>query len=258
MDHWRTAMLIEALGEDEMTPLYLLRIWAHCQTRRATRFDMPCAGLKALCRYKGDAQKLETALIDAGFIVRDGQAIDVPKWGEHNATLVANWINGAKGGRPPKTQTEPNNNPIVTHAEPIETHAEPIREEKRREEQLPTNPIGLVVAGEPDADAEKASKPSCPHKAIVALYHETLPANPSIRDWTAARAEVLRTRWNEDPSRQSIEYWRKFFVYVSGSPFLTGKRTGKDGRAFTPGLEWLLKAENFAKIREGRYHEETS
>jgi hypothetical protein len=122
----------------------------------------------------------------------------------------------------------------------------------------PTNPIGLVVASDAADQSSPPAKPACQHEAILALYHELLPASPPIRDWTPARAAVLRTRWNEDPKRQSLDYWRRFFAYIAESPFLTGRKTGKDGRAFTPGLEWILKAENFAKIREGRYHQEAA
>ncbi len=97
--------------------------------------------------------------------------------------------------------------------------------------------------------------PPCPHEAIVALYHEILPANPVIKIWDGSRADALRTRWREDPKRQNLEYWERFFRHVAASPFLTGKVEGKDGRVFLPGLEWLVKASNFAKIIEGRYHE---
>ena len=87
------------------------------------------------------------------------------------------------------------------------------------------------------------------------LYHEILPANPAIKIWDGSRADALRTRWREDPKRQSLEYWERFFRHVAASPFLTGKVDGKDGRVFLPGLEWLVKASNFAKVIEGRYHE---
>jgi len=73
LNHWRTRMVVDALGKDEMAPLYILRIWAHCQQRRSSEFDMPAAGLKALCCFVGDAALLEAALIDAGFILRDGK-----------------------------------------------------------------------------------------------------------------------------------------------------------------------------------------
>ena len=48
-EHWRTRMLADLLGGDEMTPLYLIRLWAHCQLRRNDTFVMPAQGLKWRC-----------------------------------------------------------------------------------------------------------------------------------------------------------------------------------------------------------------
>lgn len=80
---------------------------------------------------------------------------------------------------------------------------------------------------------------------------------PRIRDWTANRAALLRARWNESPDRQTVDYWVRLFAYVADSDFLTGRATPSPGRkAFVASLEWLLKPENFAKVREGRYHGE--
>jgi hypothetical protein len=33
LDHWRTRMLVDAL-QDECAPMYIIRVWAHCQQRR--------------------------------------------------------------------------------------------------------------------------------------------------------------------------------------------------------------------------------
>jgi hypothetical protein len=82
-----------------------------------------------------------------------------------------------------------------------------------------------------------------------------LPASPRITDWTKARAAHLQARWREDPKRQNVDWWRRLFAYVAESDFLAG-RVATDGRKpFTASLEWLLKPENFAKVREGRYHD---
>lgn len=105
---------------------------------------------------------------------------------------------------------------------------------------------------------EKPAKPNCPHQEIIALYHELLPASPQIRDWTPARADVLRVRWNEAPERQNLDWWQRFFEYIASSEFLTGQRHSHDRKPFCAPLEWILKAENFAKIREGRYHSEAA
>lgn len=92
--------------------------------------------------------------------------------------------------------------------------------------------------------------PTCPHQEIIDLYHATLPANPRIRAWTPARAALLRARWAEDRKRQNLEYWKRFFEYVATCDFLVGKC---GTRPFFADLPWILKAENFAKIRESRY-----
>ena len=100
LTHWRTQMLSDSLGGDTCSPLYVIRIWSHCQQRKSVRFEaMPAAGLKALCKFPGEANVLEESLIAAGFVERCGAAIEVPKWGTHNAALLAAWSNGAKGGR---------------------------------------------------------------------------------------------------------------------------------------------------------------
>lgn len=85
------------------------------------------------------------------------------------------------------------------------------------------------------------------------LYHEILPANPRMKVWNGQRAKHLRARWREEPKRQSLDYWRRFFEKCAASRFLTGQTVGKDGRAFLPGLDWLILPTNFAKVIEGRY-----
>lgn len=104
----------------------------------------------------------------------------------------------------------------------------------------------------------KPGTPQCPHLEIVALYHELLPANPVIKVWDGDRAASLRARWREDPKRQTLDYWRRYLLHVASSPFLTGRVDGANGRPFLPGLEWLVKSANFAKVIEGRYHDKAA
>ncbi|MES2105634.1 MAG: hypothetical protein V4634_16560 [Pseudomonadota bacterium] len=94
---------------------------------------------------------------------------------------------------------------------------------------------------------------ACPHQDIIAIYHEVLPQCPRVRDWTHGRARQLRGRWNEDPDRQNLDYWRKYFTYVAGCAFLTGKSQLPGKRPFVADLEWLTKAINFTKVRERQY-----
>lgn len=122
-DHWKTRLLVGLLGDDEVAPMYLIRLWAHCQQRKAWEFDLPTAALKAICRYNDEAAKLENALAESGFIKRDGARLIVVGWDEHNANLVASWENGAKGGRPAKKAEKPAEN--RTSPATKETHGKP-------------------------------------------------------------------------------------------------------------------------------------
>lgn len=95
---------------------------------------------------------------------------------------------------------------------------------------------------------------TCPHQAIIDLFHEVLPSVRHVRDWTPSRQASLRSRWREDVKRQDLDWWRRFFGYVGESDFLMGRVSSPGRKPFELGLEWLLKAENFAKVREGAYH----
>lgn len=135
LTHWKTQMLIEELG-DKAAPLCVIALWAHCQQRRSSTFhNMAPNALKAICRYEGEASRLRSALERCGFLEVRGEAVIVHEWAETNAKLIANWENGMKGGRPPKTsQQKPNDNPTITQNGFGVTQQEPRREEKRRED----------------------------------------------------------------------------------------------------------------------------
>ena len=105
------------------------------------------------------------------------------------------------------------------------------------------------AAAEPSASAD-----SCPHQQIVELFHEVLPAARRVREWTPARQQALRARWREKPERQNLDWWRKFFGYVSASDFLCGRVKPTPGRKpFDLSLDWLCKSENLVKVVEGAY-----
>jgi hypothetical protein len=150
-DHWKTRMLVDALDGDEAAPVYLLRLWAHCQLRKTSEFEgLPAAGLKGLCRYPGNAEQFEAALVATGFIARASDILTVCGWAEYNAQLIANWENGKLGGRPRKVRKNPNETHGLPMENPWPTHPKPIREEKTRVEKNPPliPPDGGSTSGE--------------------------------------------------------------------------------------------------------------
>lgn len=101
LDHWKTRALEDAIGP--MAPIHVIRLWAHCQNRRAWRFDgMSAKTFAAICRWPKDPAEFLDAMIAAGFVKADAAGVEVHQWRETNATMVASWSNGSKGGRPRK------------------------------------------------------------------------------------------------------------------------------------------------------------
>ena len=106
--------------------------------------------------------------------------------------------------------------------------------------------------------------PDCNHQAVIDLYHQQLPTLRRVEVWNAARQGYLRQRWREVAAELGkekpisagavLDWFNDFFGHIQKSRFLVGKVNGKDGRAFTADLEWILKPSNFAKIVEGKYH----
>lgn len=146
--------------------------------------------------------------------------------------------NGKKGGRPPK------NNPKITQsvllANPEETGS--------KANQVTNKPINQILKANVICDAKDAC--NCPHQEIINLYHEVLPTCPRVKEWTQARKAKLKARWNENEKRQTLEYWRRLFEYISESDFLMG-RTQKP--FFGLNLEWIVTQANFTKIIEQNY-----
>jgi hypothetical protein len=148
LNHWKTQMLIVEL-DDKAAPLYVIALWAHCQTRRKDTFEtLPPNALKAICRYEGDSERLRSALVNAGFIRKERGGFVVHGWAESNAKLLANWENGKRGGRPsktpqkeeekpgPETHEKPTDNPQVSDKSRVEksrVDSEREREEETRE-----------------------------------------------------------------------------------------------------------------------------
>lgn len=95
--------------------------------------------------------------------------------------------------------------------------------------------------------------PGCPHQEIINLYAKHLPMGLQPRTWDGQRAALLKTRWRESKKRQDLPWWDSFFAYIAKSDFLTGRTSSRDRKAFEIDLPWILKAENFKKIIDGKY-----
>ncbi len=117
----------------------------------------------------------------------------------------------------------------------------------------------------PDGEPEVGNGlPKVCHQEVIDLYHKHLPTLRRVEVWNDTRKAYLRQRWREVAQELSagkqigseavLVWFGDFFDHIGKSKFLTGRVSDKSGRAFTADLEWILKASNFAKIVEGKYH----
>lgn len=228
--------------------------------------------LDALCRSIGVREDEERQLViqllkfkfeqtEEGYVQKRCVA-DISKYHAKGDKARENGKKGGNRAKPPP-QAEPigyqAGTKAVTYTNPdpagSETNQEP---ETKNQEPFNTfsTPDGVDVANNVgDLHPARSAKPNCPHQDIIKLYHEILYMCPRVRIWTDARQAHLRARWNEDPKRQDLDYWRQFFKYVATSKFLTGLCPPRNpgGQPFLADLEWMVTSANFTKIIEQRY-----
>lgn len=165
----------------------------------------------------------------------------------------ASRTNGKLGGRPKKSETEPNGNLPGFALEPEKTLT-------TNQEPLTTN---QYKEGKPSLSA--TAFPPCPHKLILDLWKKHLPQLSQPRVWEGSRQANLRQRWVQagKPSayspkgyrslQEGLEWWDGFLGYIAQDTKLAdGFETG--GRVWRPDFEWVVNATNFQKIIDGKYN----
>lgn len=153
-----------------------------------------------------------------------------------------------------------------------EEHGGPDDTGQRRNVASRTRNVTQAEA-EAEAEAPKRSEPATqvsrlpavPHDKVRALWGEILPAMPQPAAWGPVRQGHLRARWREMAAQKKwvteadgLEFFRRMFVYIGKSPFLTGRAGTAGKRPFEVELPWLLLPENFVKVIEGKYHQEAA
>ena len=226
-------------------------------------------------------------LQDFGFIERyrnsDGSFIQISKFLEHQTPHYSEKPSVIK---PPNFQEshpsdETKNLGTLQEDSKKDVSSRGVRNPLNPDSLNPDSPIAEVIppanaglsstpAAPMDPDLEdhpKNSIPDCPHVKVLELWSEVLPALPQHNPdmWRGTRADHLRARWRETAvlkkwvdQADGLAYFRKFFVFVGKSPFLTGqvRPTDPSKRPFSLELEWLVNPTNWAKVHEGKYHTE--
>ena len=148
----------------------------------------------------------------------------------------------------------------------------PNNQEVNQEDNHSLSPDKSDDGGQPGGEEKKdtglpkktAAIPDCPHIEIIELFGQHLPMLPQPKPelWSGARATALKARWRRvltakkrdgkryaETREQALDWFGRFFGYVSQSDFLTGR----DGKWTGCDLGWLCSESNFAKVVQGNY-----
>jgi phage replication O-like protein O len=165
---------------------------------------------------------------------------------------VSAWRIDAKNNRKSITKKEPQCGVSTTSLVAFPPH--------NKDTNTNTTSDEVVVDAErqPETPAEKISRTkadSCPHRAIVDLYHEILSELPAVTLINKTRQQNLQGRWREHEAHRDLAFWREYFESVKASNFLMGKVEGRFGtKPFRASFDWLIAPRNFVKVVEGNYH----
>jgi uncharacterized protein YdaU (DUF1376 family) len=121
---------------------------------------------------------------------------------------------------------------------------------------ITSNQYSPPTSGKPDLAP-------CPQIDLIDLFGQHCPTLPQPKPelWEGKSADHMRARWKwvltakrrngeryATTKEQAVDWFGRFFAYVAKSDFLMG-RSGD----FSASLQWLMKAENFAKVVQGNY-----
>lgn len=265
--HPKTKKLVRRLGPGAAWSLVCLFLWAASNRSDGDLTGMSDEDIELAADWDGEVGTLVRELVQVRFLDGDSGARSIHDWCEHNPwaagaeqrSMKARW-NAAKrhhgvaeADRLVPEYAAVRNASSTTTAKAEHADLEQPAETSNAPSPSPSpSPTPTLDMGK-TADAVVAD---CPQQEIIDLYHRLLPTARQVREWTPARAQALRARWREKPKRQNLGWWEKFFGYVAESDFLTGKVHTPGRKPFELSLDWLVKAENMAKVIEGAYQNE--
>ena len=179
------------------------------------------------------------------------QVILIHKWLKHNQITNPNQIKSAV-----KQFTElPKTYLLQTFKVLCEGLCEGLYEVLRKVDSKAVPPEEEEETEEREAGLQEvltaSSKNGIPYSDIQSAFNEILSDLPEFRDITDKRRKAIKARWNTDQKTSNLEWWRKeFFPFIAESDFLTGR----NGKWTSCNIDWILKPDNFQKIREGTYN----
>jgi len=161
---------------------------------------------------------------------------------EYNKKADCARENGKKGGRPKKNKGLKTQSVILANQEETGSQAN---------YKLLTINQELITNTKPTSPPKAAP---CPTQKIIEIFIERCPSLIQPRVIPDSVKSMIADRWRQDEKHRNIGFWERYFDHCESIDFLTGRTKPTRGeKSFRVGLEWIVKAGNFAKIINGNY-----
>lgn len=217
--------------------------------------------------FRGCFGEIDCEAVDCLFGLDDGTTDAILSQMVERKLIADEFIVAWEKRQPKRERTDDLSTDRVKAFREKKRHETPLKEDEtpRNAEQRQETPRGEESREELTTDTDVSvvgseSLPTCPHKEIISIYGEVLPELAQPRVWEGARQSNLAARWKwvlADLKKKGkpfdrdagLSFFRRMFEYIHGIDFLMGRTSSWGGCD----LGWIVKAENFAKIIEGKY-----
>ncbi len=241
--------------------VYRGAIELYYDTESALTNDLERLAKRLLCVNSEEKEALKTVLDE--FFTQTEKGYEHERCEKEIAKYRANTVAKAKAGiasaqarRQKTTHVQQNSTDVqqnstrVHNQEPLTNNQEPIT-------------INTLIPT-PNGVSPQPKLADCPHAEILKLWQKHFPHLSQPRIWDGNRKAMLKARWCQaaqksdysidgyETQEQGLSWWDQFFAYIVSDTSLS-KGFESAGRTWRPDLPWVCKAENFAKIVEGKY-----
>ena len=203
-------------------------------------------------QWDGDPATLVEALLASGYVDETDDGLMIHDWAEYAGKLLERRAKdrarkraaAESAGVPQEFQRKDDGEdedggtlPSVPNQPTNRTeHNQPYRTDRTEQDTTaPDQPGGKPPAAE-----------ACPLAEIMQLYNETCASYPRIRCIAGSREKAVKARWRQ---YGDVEIFRELFQKAEASDFLKGQNE----RNWSATFDWLINANNMAKVLEGNY-----
>ncbi len=248
--HPKTKKLARLLGVSlpaAVGHLHYLWWWAldFAPTGSLGKFD--AEDIADAMQWDGDPMQLVEALLAAGYVDDAEDGLALHDWSEYAGKLLER---RAKDRARKRTTSETAGNP-----QELQRKGTGEGKESAKTPSVPNLTVpNLTVHNQTVHDRTEPTEPSadrsaakaCPIVEIMLLYNKTCESYPRIRCIAGTREKAVRARWRQ---YGDIETFRELFQKAESSDFLKGQNE----RNWSATFDWLMNANNMAKVLEGNY-----